>query len=400
MICPENKCTGCGACYSVCSQNCISMQADSVGTIRPAIDESKCVHCNLCKSVCHNNNEYNFKQPHKSYAFRTTDEVLYKKAASGGAATEFYLYALKNDFFCMGTKFTKNGVFFAPILVEDDLNWACSSKYSFSDMFTENVFKCYESALKDGKKTLFVGLPCQTAALRSYLKLKKVDLDRIVFVDLICHGTPNFDYLKQHLESIETRFARKVEILSFRDKTKDYHLKCISSGNPFYEKNMLGAETYGNAFLSNLIFRENCYSCNFARSQRQSDITIGDYDGLGTHFKYEHKNNPVSLVLVNTEKGSKFFGKVLPSDSDIFCEERPIEEPFMNEINGQLHHPSVPNKKRAAFLKCFEKTKNFDFSVKKSLGLELYAYYYRFDYNKNRIKQLIKRLIRYEGKKC
>ena len=48
----KEECCGCTACYSVCPQNAITMQADEEGFQYPKVDADKCVNCGLCEKVC------------------------------------------------------------------------------------------------------------------------------------------------------------------------------------------------------------------------------------------------------------------------------------------------------------------------------------------------------------
>lgn len=48
----KEDCCGCWACYSVCSQNAITMEEDNEGFKYPQINEEKCVDCKLCLKVC------------------------------------------------------------------------------------------------------------------------------------------------------------------------------------------------------------------------------------------------------------------------------------------------------------------------------------------------------------
>jgi len=50
----ENKknCCGCSACFSICPQHAINMEADKEGFLYPKIDIEKCIGCNKCLSVC------------------------------------------------------------------------------------------------------------------------------------------------------------------------------------------------------------------------------------------------------------------------------------------------------------------------------------------------------------
>lgn len=48
----KEECSGCTACYSICSQGAISMVEDNEGFLYPVIDEEKCVSCYMCLKVC------------------------------------------------------------------------------------------------------------------------------------------------------------------------------------------------------------------------------------------------------------------------------------------------------------------------------------------------------------
>ena len=378
MICPDEKCTGCGACVSVCVKKAIVLKEDLYGTLRPAVDSEKCVHCELCKTVCPNNQDLSFFKVKEVYASYSLDKSVYKKAASGGVASELYKIAIKNNWFSMGTCFDRHiGVFYKEIQEISDLDWACSSKYVYSNMLT--AFKSYYEHLSKDENALFIGLPCQCAALDSYLNMKNKKLTAKLFlVNIICHGVPNWKLLDEHLVFIEKKYAKSVSKIFFRSKaideshrgsnSYDYHLRCISDDSQeFYICDMHKKEAYGNAFLSNLIFRENCYSCRYASPERFCDLTIGDYDGLGCDVKYSSSVKQVSCVLVYSENGNILVDKL---NESCYLENRPISEPF--KYNGQLNNPSIPHKNREKFKEEYLLTKKFELAVKKSLIKEMY----------------------------
>ena len=65
-------------------------------------------------------------------------------------------------------------------------------------------------------------------------------------------------------------------------------------------------EYYFAAFLYGISLRESCYSCKYAKPERISDITIGDFIGLGKYVYFNHPKENVSAVLLNTEKENSF----------------------------------------------------------------------------------------------
>jgi len=79
------------------------------------------------------------------------------------------------------------------------------------------------------------------------------------------------------------------------------------------------------------------------------DISIGDFWGLGEDIPFNHnKEDGVSLVLVNTEKGAIFFEEI---KDKIFFEKRTIEEAIKR--NNQLKHPTLKPKNYNLFSKVY-----------------------------------------------
>ena len=52
--------------------------------------------------------------------------------------------------------------------------------------------------LKNGKKVLFIGTPCQCFGLKSFLRK---EYEQLITIDLICHGVPSRSLLEQHAET-------------------------------------------------------------------------------------------------------------------------------------------------------------------------------------------------------
>ena len=94
--------------------------------------------------------------------------------------------------------------------------------------------------------------------------------------------------------------------------------------------------SYCTVFLNGLFYRPNCYECPYACENRVSDITIGDFWGLGREAPCDYKmGDGVSVILPNTAKGEAF---VQLSAKRLFMDERPLSEAVHG--NDQLRHPS------------------------------------------------------------
>jgi hypothetical protein len=62
-----------------------------------------------------------------------------------------------------------------------------------------------------------------------------------------------------------------------------------------------------HAFLRGLMYRRACFSCDFARSERESDFAIDDNWGIERIYSGFYELRRVSLMLMNTAKGGASF---------------------------------------------------------------------------------------------
>lgn len=83
---------------------------------------------------------------------------------------------------------------------EEDIHQFVNSKYTFS--FMGNISEDVIDILKNEKPLVFIGLPCQVAAVKKYAEINKVNTDNLFTVDIICHGVPSDLYIKEHVKNI------------------------------------------------------------------------------------------------------------------------------------------------------------------------------------------------------
>ena len=57
-----------------------------------------------------------------------------------------------------------------------------------------------------------------------------------------------------------------------------------------------GAQPYFAGFMYGTTLRPNCFQCDYAKTERIGDITIGDFIGLGKSIPFEYEKENVSFV--------------------------------------------------------------------------------------------------------
>jgi len=333
-ICDYSQCSGCGACRGICPKDCIRLLPDSnkCGHIYPVIDNSMCINCGLCEKTCPVNNPAALSIPDKTYAAYTLDDTTCDNSSSGGLA-----YTLGEKIIADGGKVygsvIKYGYGFSihheGCSNADDLSRTQGSKYVHSEV-DRNIYQQIKKDLTEGRKVLFVGTGCEVAGVRNFLKK---DYPNFYAIDIICHGVPSFQLLKNYLS--KEYDVTEIKKLFFRG-IKGFDIYGIYGiyGIPIYQP--LKNNLYMMGFMKGLYYRDACYSCPYARKERCGDITLGDFWGLKKSISPPDRNSSgTSVVLVNTEKGSRLLSDI---KSALKIEERPLAEAIAG--NPQLRRPS------------------------------------------------------------
>lgn len=341
----HNICTGCGACADRCPKGCISMHENKIGVIYPKVDTTDCIDCHACEKSCPILNPLTTNYPIKCYAAWSNDVEERRTSASGGVAIEMYKYALRNGYKVVGASQNEDfSVTHKLIEKEENLAPLKNSKYVFSSAY--DVFPSIKECLKVGSKILFIGLPCQVAALRKLYR----DNENLLLVEVVCHGTTPASYLRQHIQYLEKHEGHVAERMSFRDPdTYTYTFTFTlydKMGSRFYAKRTKDGDTYQYGYHRSITYRENCYSCHFAREERIADITLSDYKGLGKMIPCSYNGRKVSSVLVNTKKGADFIDSLISTGS-LHADVRPVQEPIAGD--KQLRQPSQKSDERIDF---------------------------------------------------
>lgn len=316
MIQQYENCLECKACVQVCPQKCIQFHNGHLN-----INEKSCIKCGLCDSVCQIQHPLLGKAG-KVYAAVGISEDIVNTSSSGGIANILYQYILNQQGIIFGAKYATD---FVPYISYTDnkknLQDFLKSKYCFSDV-GDSYKKCKEFC-ENKKIVLYIGLPCQIAGLKLYLKK---NYENLFLVDILCHGAPHYSIFKNHIRYLENKYKSKIIDYQFRDKNYDiygpYHYT-ITFANKRKKFGSALWDAYYNAFLKADIFRKSCYSCVYAREKRISDITLGDFWNARENIMQLSGKAYISSVIVNTAKGEQLLNEckgeidLYPSDFEI-----------------------------------------------------------------------------------
>lgn len=377
------NCTGCSCCEAVCPVHCIQMKDDPVKGLHPQINSDSCINCGKCFQRCPAVQETPFFYPRKAYAVWSLRDEQRKRSASGGAAAVFYETVLERNGVGFGVRFNKSmQAEFTKIQSEDQLYAVQGSKYVQVSM--HHIYEQVRKALDENKKVVFVGSPCQISGLKAYLGK---DFPNLVTVDLICHGVPSNILLSEHIQFIEETEHLKARDLVFREDNR-FVFNLYAPEKTYLHDGM--SDPYLLGFKTGLFYTEKCYACKYAQNKRVSDITIGDFWGLGQEVPFHHPyTGSISLLMPNTEKGEKFFDSC---KEKFFYEERTVEEALKG--NDQLNRPAPEHPKRSVFLSRYQE-KGFEPAVWECLGDQLKENQREYKKNKRRsgIRSFAKKIL-------
>lgn len=376
----SKDCCGCTACVSICTHNAISMIPDSLGFLYPKVDVTKCVDCGLCDTVCQFNDKYdcslNLVEP-IAYAARHKDISEVMKSRSGAVFVALSDRIIEKGGVVYGAGYQDHfRVVHKRAMTKNERDEFRGSKYVQSDL--TGIFAEVKKDLKDGRKVLFSGTPCQTAGLNSFVGKKL--RENLYLIDIVCHGVPSPYIWRDYLAYLERKKGSELIYVNFRDKTK-YGWAAHTESFIFKDEKKIDSRLYSQLFYSHLILRHSCGVCHFTNLNRPSDITLADFWGwekVDSTFNIDDKG--CSLVLCNTQKGNDLFYAVIESMNII-----PVD--LAQIIQPNLEHPTTIPLNRDYFEETYAK-----YGFKKTMKFFGFTINDTF-ISKVRIRKIIRKVI-------
>lgn len=359
----SENCSGCSACKAACPNHAITLVKDDEGFLIPKIDINKCTDCGFCTNVCQNNvavrSEEKYEDLHYSFAVHHKDDNIRKNSSSGA-----FFQAVAESFIDRGGYVcgcVLEGMKVIHIVSDriEDVRRMADSKYVQSDV--RNCFAEIRDLLKQQKSVLFSGTSCQTAGLKIFLKKSSVNIDNLLCIDFICHGTPSHLIWDEYLKFYEKKTHRKP--MSFRWRCKEFgwgkaslgtdYLNTILCENNKKDQSQL-ARIWSAIYFSHLVIRRKCHKCDYCTVDKPGDITMADFWKIEEIVPEFSDGKGSSLVIVHNVNHLKYVTENLNLVT--------LSVDLTNALKGQTHtyRPTEPNENRTQFWKDYSE-KGFDY---------------------------------------
>lgn len=332
----KKKCSGCTACQQICPKHCINMFSDNEGFLYPKVDLKNCINCGLCEKACPDINPLECRLPINCYAVKNKNLDIRKESSSGGVFSLLAEKVLSQKGVVFGARFDSHWQVVMDYTENiEGLDKFRGSKYVKCDI--GDTYSKVKDFLSSGRKVLYSGSSCQIAGLRKFLKH---DYENLLFVDYLCHGAPSPLLWKKYIEEISRNDVSSLTNISFRNKKrgwKNFSI-IIKRGKEVLVDSVFSENIYMRAFLSDISLRPSCYQCSARNGHSGADITIGDHWAIRDINSSFDDNEGVSLVLINTEKGSCAFedlnANIIETD---FVESKKWNGAFYDKTEEHLH---------------------------------------------------------------
>lgn len=329
-------CTGCGVCAAVCPSAAVNMQPDAHGFLRPVVDDAACIDCGLCTGKCPVSVLPQTSAHTDVLTGYAKDGALLPRSSSGAIFPVLAAEIIHRGGIVFGAAFDGNfNVVHTVAETLSELPALCCSKYVQSRM-TDGCYSQVKRALSAGRWVYFSGVPCQVAALKSYLGR---DYETLITQDTACHSVPSPLVWDGYKEELEKQYGGKLTAFSFRNKANGweaYHIRAaFENGREFVQP--AAENPYQRGFIKGLYSRSSCFVCKFKGIERCSDITLADYWGVKGIQPDAYNPQGTSLILIHSEKGRSLLAsckdwlKLQPAAKDAFAFNSavltPVEKP-------------------------------------------------------------------------
>ena len=377
----KEKCTGCELCVNICPVDAISMKQDEEGFLQPYVDVDKCIDCGMCANNCAQiKGKIEYNSVKKAYAVVCLDEIR-EKCSSGGVFGAVGKWCIEHEGIVFGAAFENDfkSLHHIGVSNEKDLQKLFKSKYFQSEI--GNAFIEVKKNLLQNKQVVFCGCPCQVHALKQFLK---VDYENLLTIDILCHGVVSPMAYRLFMKEFFGDVESPITDVDFRSKKLGWACNVDVKSQDGTERISPYNGSYFDAFLWGYSQRKACFECQFSRSDRVGDITIGDFWGIDEICTQINDKKGVSLLLCNTEKGQRILKKIENCITKIEdCDYSEVLK-VADKVNWALTKPGIMPKNRDTFFYRLRRGDKFSQALKyastASFDVGIFGWWFEDDY--------------------
>ncbi len=360
----KDYCTGCGLCQSI---KHYQLEADARGFYAPQDGDNEWFSqiCPASGRQMEYLNENEIWGRYESvYLGYSNDEMVRRKASSGGVLTEVAVFLLESglvdEIIHIGVdpqNQTKTKIFYSKTAAE--VLEHCGSRYTISSPLME------VGQIDRSKKYAFIGKPCDVTALRNYLEAEpELKKNFVYLLSFFCMGLPSQQAQEKLLRALNCT-KDTCSSLTYRGNGWPGYATAIDLDGNVHRMDY--ASSWGN-FLG----RDVMTACKFCLDGigEMSDISCGDAwhlkQNLTPDFS-EHAGR--NVIFARTAKGEELLhmiresGKIALEEYGKFKEELPLiqESQYRRRQDMQMRVlamrvmnkpvPNYPNKKLKSYSK-------------------------------------------------
>ncbi len=300
-------CYACAACTTACGQDCIRMEKDAEGFLYPVQEKQECGERKECEKHCAE--RFNSVDGGENVRMYAAELYIADPVHNGFRAS--ILEPFCNTILAQGgvvvAKVSKNQLQpeYRILRTAEDLLLLYMGCLAEGDI-REGIARC-KQAIAEKQPVLFVGNPCEIAAVRRELANAS---DALLTLSNNCRGVTSERVMRRYVDFLEQKFESKLEELSFENRIKGFVRPYVYAAFENKEVSIEPAtkHTFYNAFTKGRLSRPSCYSCIYKSAlAKGTDIVL--ISNRDTEAEYLDEQTEL-LVGVNSEAGQRLLQAV------------------------------------------------------------------------------------------